>query len=191
MTRGTQCLFVHRFVTVPAQKAFIVPKETDGQSVLESAALVAGSALPSVPLLFVFVTVEALTHGRDGRLPLSNHPGMAYNALALDFLHREVQVVVEADAAVGTRWHHIEHVRHPFQVVVVAARAQFGVRQLVGSATLARSMAGVAGQASGLPRPTAAKLGEVLCVGKARFSLFRAGCQQSGCQQRGHQHPQA
>ena len=186
----TQDSIGKRCVSVTAQETFVVPQKRRGEGVLEVASLVTGAALSTIELLFVLVTAEALAHGRDCRLAFTHHTGMATDALALDPFHGEMLVVVEGDLTVRAGRDHVEHVGNLLEIVAVAARTQAGIRQLVGAFTLARRMAGVAGEAVLLPGPATTKAGQMLHVREASFAFLAARCQDGRNRDRRDQKPE-
>jgi hypothetical protein len=86
-----------------ADESLIVTQEALRQRARYLARIVAGSALPSFPLLAVLVAAETLAHGRERRFTALHHARVAANTLPLDLGHAKVLVVVERDGRARRR----------------------------------------------------------------------------------------
>jgi len=82
---------------VMTQEAGVVFEERHRHRASERFGLVTRSALGLRPLLLVFMTREALAHGRQGRPFRVDHPRVTRHALAANFRHGQVLVVVNRD----------------------------------------------------------------------------------------------
>lgn len=131
----------------------------------------AGGARASIPLLLMFVALEAFAHRGDGRLIIPNDTRVARHALAVDLVHRKVTVVIERDLAVGPMGHSRQDANHLTRIFLVALAAQRRLGKLGHAPFLGGRVTGRARQTFGFTRPAALEFRQVRHMREARVGL--------------------
>jgi len=151
---------------VMTQEAGVVLEERHWHGAPKRFRLVARSALGLSPLLLVFMTGEALAHGRQRRPFRVHHSRVTRHALAANFRHGQVLVVVDRNLTARSYRRYCQHGLYLMRVLMTAFTDGCAGHALPGIMRY-HVVTADAAQARGLARHTAGDAGEVNLMRKA------------------------
>jgi len=154
-------------ISVMAQERAVVLQKCLRHGVAKRLRLMARRALRLRPLLLVLVTAEALAHRRQWRAFGVDDAGVTRHALAANFRHCQVLVVVDRDLAAGTNRGDGQHRAHLARVAMTALTNRCP-RQALAGVVRDDVVTAHAAQARRLARRTTGDAREVHLVRKAR-----------------------